>query len=270
MRYTVWIVSPVNYGHEKAFCEVALSLRDGLRGLGHECEIVSDLGECEGKTIVLGANATPHLVPLGEGFIIYNFEQVAKGSPWMTEAYLNLLAMHEVWDYSVENIRQLENFGILNVKHCEVGYMPVLLRIVRQEETIDVLLYGSMNDRRGKVVDELMDLGVNVKVLPVGTYGSERDDFISRSKIVLNCHYYGCDAPFEIVRCSYLMANKKCIVSETGLDDEHEGIYYSDYDGLAGSCLELLGDDKRRLGMAQLGFDAFSLKSQTDILRRLV
>jgi hypothetical protein len=70
------------------------------------------------------------------------------------------------------------------------------------------------------------------------------DDLIFRSKIILNIHYYEA-AIFEIFRCSYLMANRKCIVSEVGNDKDLENrftgvIYFSDYSNIVHNCVNLL------------------------------
>ena len=44
-------------------------------------------------------------------------------------------------------------------------------------------------------------------------YGRELDQYIARSKVVLNLHFYE-KASFEIFRVSHLLANHKCVVTE--------------------------------------------------------
>lgn len=269
-QYTVWIVSPLGYLHSRCFEEVALSLNEAVLELGHESKIVTRREECTGKTIVLGA----HLLSDGtlpSDSIIYNLEQA--GGNFMTLGYLGLLSEHEVWDYSPRNIEILKKYGI-EARLCEIGYMPGLTRIINnQDPSIDVLFIGSQNERRMNVLRRLAAMGVAVHCA-FNVYGEERNALIADAKIVLNMHFYDAGV-FEIVRCSQLMANKACIVSETGMDEKLEEPYkdavcFCSYDSLITCCLDLLADDSAREALAQKGFEVFSGCSQAGGLRGLV
>jgi hypothetical protein len=77
-----------------------------------------------------------------------------------------------------------------------------------------------------------------------GVYGEKRDEYISRSKVILNCHNYNSEL-FEIVRCFYLMTNRKAIVSEinqtTKIDQRYKlGIYGSPYEELVENCIKVV------------------------------
>lgn len=54
--------------------------------------------------------------------------------------------------------------------------------------------------------------------------GDERDQYIARAKVVLNMHRFQETKVFEIARVSYLLANRKAVVSEissaTVVDDD--------------------------------------------------
>ncbi len=68
------------------------------------------------------------------------------------------------------------------------------------------------------------------------THGRARDELISRAKVVLNVHFYP-TAIFEIVRVSYLLANRKAVVGECGPSTEidtdiREAIAPANYDRL--------------------------------------
>ena len=91
-------------------------------------------------------------------------------------------------------------------------------------------------------MDKLDASGLKVKIL-FGVYGNERDVWIGRSKLVLNHHFYNSEI-FEIVRVFYLMTNSIAVVAEvnesTSIDSIYStGIYPSNYDQLAGSCIEI-------------------------------
>jgi hypothetical protein len=104
----------------------------------------------------------------------------------------------------------------------------------------------------------------------LGALGASRDAWIARSKIVLNVHYWEAKI-FEIARVSYLLANRRVVVSERGADSTLErglesGVAFADYDGLVDRCVELLGDERARREVAERGYQAFSARSQAEIL----
>jgi hypothetical protein len=55
-------------------------------------------------------------------------------------------------------------------------------------------------------------------------YGQARDALVARARIQLNVHYYEAKV-FEVVRVSYLLANGRFVVSETGADAEEEASF---------------------------------------------
>ncbi len=269
-RYSIWIVSPPNYIHSHAFDEVALALHTAFRALGLAAEIVREPPRLGDVSIVLGANLLSTTVPTDKRLILFNLEQITPNSPWLTDAYVALLARYPVWDYSERNIVELGRMGIM-AQYCGIGYMPELTRIAPAPEDIDVLFVGSLNDRRIAVLQQLAAGGVNVEAR-FNIYGSDRNSFIARSKIILNVHYYK-SRVFEIVRVSYLLANRKCVVSETGSDAAFEsqfasGVAFAPYDMIAETCTRLLRDTGARRDLAQAGFDRMVALPQTEYLRR--
>jgi len=149
--------------------------------------------------------------------------------------------------------------------------MPELTRIPAAPEDIDVLFVGSLNERRIAVLKQLAERGINVEAR-FNVYGADRDAFVARSKIILNIHYYE-SRVFEIVRVSYLLANKKCVVSETGSDPAYENqfrdaVAFVPYDGLAEACAVLLRDPQARRKLAEDGFERMQRLPQTDYLRQ--
>ena len=78
---------------------------------------------------------------------------------------------------------------------------------------------------------------------------------------------------FEITRVSYLLANKRAVVSERGADrtlerDVEAGVAFAEYEELVERCVELLGDERARRELAERGYRTFSARSQADILDR--
>lgn len=270
-HFSLWIVTPPGYAHSRCFEEAALALQAGFAELGYDAPIVTDAAEIKDYAVVLGANLLPRLnIPLPEKLILYNLEQVQPDSNWFKPEYLALLKRYPVWDYSRRNIERLKAEGI-EAALCGVGYMPCLTRISPAPvRDIDVLFVGSLNDRRKAVLEEIARAGKAVKAA-FNVYGPERDALIARAKIVLNLHFYEAQV-FEIIRVSYLLANRVCVVSETGLDEELEaplkrGIAFASYEKLAEACLQLLDNEAERARLAEAGFAAFSAMKQTPMLK---
>ena len=274
MRFAVAVVKPPsNPTIGGGFREIAEALHHGLVALGHDSVLTNRLDLDDRRTIVLGGN---HLVHYGlkppNNPIFYNLEQLGDDSPWMAmPQFVDLFRRYPHWDYSQANIERLAAMGLPRPAHVPIGYVPELTRIAPAPEDVDVLFYGALNGRRYAVLRDLHDRGFRVKWL-TGAYGASRDAWIARSKIVLNMHYWDAKI-FEIARVSYLLANRRAVVSERGTDPalEHgleSGIAFADYDGLVDRCVELLGDERARRELAERGYEAFSARDQAAILQR--
>lgn len=271
-HFTIWIVTPPHLRHAQAmFADVAEGLRAAFAALGYDAPIVTEPEQVRDYAVVLAPQLLPGITKkLPRRMILYNLEQVHKGSKWFTPQYVLMLRNFPVWDYSMQNIEQLQAFGVKHAALCGVGYMPVLSRIAPVEEDIDVLFYGTMNERRQLALKQI-SRGANV-VATAQSFGAERDGLIARAKIVLNLHFYESQV-FEIVRVSYLLANRKCVVSETGFDAALEaplsgGVAFAPYNQLTDTCLKLLAEPAQRTVFSEGGYRAFSAQSQVPMLER--
>lgn len=264
MAYSIYIVSPPGYPHSQSFTEVAEGLKEGFAELGFVAPIVTTTEQITGRAVILGANLIPSFnLHVPDDAILFNLEQAS--SAWFTDAYTNLLRRHEVWDYSTQNIELLRQKGV-TAKFCPIGYEPCLTRIAPREEDYDVLFYGSVFGRRTEILRRFQEAGVVVNVL-FGCYGSERDAWIARSKIILNLHAYE-NAPLERVRLSYLWANKKFIISEQSIDQGlGQDAVYTPTEQLPAMCYQYLQDPVGRSIVAQRGFDQFSQTRQSEYLK---
>ena len=264
-RYALRVVRPAGYVHSDAFAEVAEALQWALDELG----LRGTSGDADVREIVLGWNLLKPDETLPTDAIVYNLEQVSPDSPWFPNGAFERLARHEVWDYSLGNLRALADAGV-SARHVPVGYAPSWSRIERAAEDIDVLFYGGMNERRWNITEALEKKGATVGVLS-DCYGATRDAFIARSRIVLNMHYYEA-RNFETVRVAYLLANRRFVVSETGSDAAleepfREGIAFAPYDRLVDTCLHYLHRRAERRAIAQRGYEIIASRPMTESLR---
>ncbi|BBX47777.1 hypothetical protein GCM10009641_19740 [Mycobacterium cookii] len=274
MQFAVAIVSPPsNPTVGGAFQEVAETFHYALRALGHDSVLTTRLDLDERRTIVFGANHLVHYgLPVPKNPIFYNLEQLGDDSPWIAmPEFIDLFRRYQNWDYSQTNIEYLAALGLPRPAYVPIGYVPELTRIPPAAEDIDVLFYGMLSERRYAVLKDLQDRGLRVKWLS-GVLGASRDAWIARSKIVLNLHYWEAKI-FEIARVSYLLANRRTVVSERGADPTLEreleaGVVFADYDELVDRCVEMLGDERARRELADRGYQAFAARDQAAIVDR--
>ncbi len=272
MKYAVCVVTPPDYPHSEAFREVAVTLHDGLLALGHDVILADGPASPGRRVIVLGVNLLRHATSaVAADSILYNLEQVSPESPWFPAQSIEQLRRRQVWDYSERNIAALADLGIRGVRHVPIGYVAALTRIAATAEDIDVLFVGSLNERRLHVLEALRLRGLRVEAV-FGVYGAARDALIARARIVLNIHFYAARV-FEVVRVSYLLANRRFVVSEHGADlDEEgafsEGVAFAEYDELVDSCVHYLERPVLRQRIAAQGLALMQGRDVRPYLRR--
>lgn len=120
--------------------------------------------------------------------IVFNQEPLlAKQRNFMHIGYFAWLTQtDEVWDYDEENLRVLKLIRPDVKLHV---LKPYKVWPKEAKKDIDILFYGSMNDHRKKILDELSKRH-NVKILTNCWDSNELDRWILRSNILLNLHYY--------------------------------------------------------------------------------
>lgn len=258
--YNVVVVQPPGYVHSAAFREVAETLVHALRRLGHDATLTGDPAVPGRRPIVLGSNLLPRYpLPLPKDAILYNLEQIDPGSTWLRPELRALFRAHEVWDYSARNAARYAELGLAAPRVVPIGWVPELTRIPRApREDVDVLFYGSVNERRLAILRALQARGLAVEA-HYGLYGERRDRLVARAKVILNVHFFEAKV-FEIVRVSYLLANGRCVLSERGADADEErafepGVAFAPYEGLVERCVELVRNQAERARLAAAGLE---------------
>lgn len=267
-EFQITVVRPEGYLHSECFREVAETLQFGLRSIGHKAKIQENVFDPSATNIILGGHllAPQHAQMIPDGSILYNLEQI--GGAKLPETFYLAASRHQVWDYSPLNIAKWKEANLaFQPVLVELGYVPELQRIVSAPlQDIDVMFYGSINERRLALLKKLQEEGLEV-FAAFGGYGEQRDALIARSKVVLNVHYYNTQV-FEIVRVSYLLANSKAVVTEVSPDigDLTDAVASFSYDSLVEGCLELVRNEAKRTELEKAGFQRFSAKKETGIL----
>jgi hypothetical protein len=205
--------------------------------------------------------------------VFYNLEQVEDDLfDWMP-ALKPAFARFEVWDYSLRNIARLRSHAPV-LFHLPIGTVPELSRIrPASVQDIDVLFYGALTDRRRAALDAIRAAGLSVQAV-FGVYGQERDALIARAKIVLNLHKHAAQV-FEIVRVSYLLANRKAVVSEitptTDIDaDLVDAVCGVPLEDLPRACRRLVDDEAARFALQERGFARMTARNEVHAVRKLL
>lgn len=274
MHFTLVKMAPPGALSARGFDDVILPLYYALARLGFSVETKANAVNPDSVNILFGTCQAPGLADafFPPNSIIFNLEQITEGSSWANGEYAAHLKRFAVWDYSPRNIARMEkDFDLTGATLMRLGYVPEMTRLRRDfPQDIDLLFYGTVNERRQKALDELAAGGLRLGTL-TGGYGAERDHAIARSKAACNIHYYT-PAALEVARLGYLWANRKAVLSELQGDTEvppglESACLFSAHAELRGAARRLLADDALREKQAEAGFAAFSALRQEEFLK---
>ena len=251
-KINICLIKPENYIHSYAFLELGELVYFSLKDLGFDVTLEFNKIEPDFKNIIIGCHLLDptFIEQVPKSTIIINTEQIGSGTTDWDKNIFTWGTNFEVWDYSTKNIEKLNEIGVNSPKLLKIGYQKELSRLDQsKKKDVDVLFYGSVNDRRNYILEKLVSKGLKVKTL-FGVYGRERDEWIERSKLVLNLHFYDSQI-FEIVRVFYLLTNSVAVIGEvnesTSIDTIcREGIYAAKFDDLVAGCINLIEDDSLR------------------------
>ena len=162
--------------------------------------------------------------------IVFNQEPLtATQRQFMHKGYFAWLKQaDEVWDYDEQNIEVLKlirpdvKLHVLKPYKDWSVYKPGV-------KDIDILFYGTMNEHRAKILNELKK---KYKVAIIQTWdGRVLDSYIMRSKVLLNIHYYYESSMQEQARMIRWIGSPCRIVSEKSWKN-YLGVEEFDYEDL--------------------------------------
>ena len=263
--YRVLLAATGRDVHLEGLRDLAEALHCGLMRLGAAAGVVERPEHGSGRLIVLGAHALDpeDLARLPADAILYNLEQLTEDLFARAPHYREAMRRFPVWDYDAANAARYAAFGLpAAAAVVPVGYVPEWTRITpAPQQDIDVLFYGSLNERRLGILKELRDAGLRVEP-HFGVYGPARDALIGRAKIVLNVHFYDAQI-FEAARVGYLLANRACVVAEAGdrtaIDPRlRDALCAVPRAEIVDACVRLVRDAEERRALGERGHAAFS------------
>ena len=275
----ICIIKPNNYIHSLAYLEIAELLHYSVLELNKNSKISYNFIDINPKVknIIFGAHLLNDdmINSIPNDTIIFNTEQIESINEIWKKRILLLASKGIVfWDYSEHNLNHLLKELNVKGKLFEIGFQKDLQRIKKNnDKEVDVLFYGSMNNRREKIINSLLKKNIKVKCL-FGVYGKDRDDWIGKSKLVLNLHFYDSKI-FEIVRVFYLLINAIPVVSEIDDDTKYnnnylKGIKHTKYESLERNILNLLEDEKERKLIGLNGFNIIKKYPQINFTKSIL
>jgi hypothetical protein len=185
--------------------------------------------------------------------IIINTEYYEHGNIKNLLKYINLYHNNNfyIFDYNKINIQNIKKLFInVNIYYFPLIYNEYLedfynkninYKLSWNEKDIDILFYGSLNERRGKIIDNLRKKYNIVYFVDIYNH-SDFSKLINRSKIVLNILFYNYNIVFDYYRNSFLLANNILLVTECdnnfdynieyNLKDIEDNIIISNYENI--------------------------------------
>lgn len=221
MRIALVLLAPENI--TPIFTEIMELYAAHLQDLGHEILMVANTLKKDRLNILFAYQYLPTesfpVITAQYRYIIFQLEQLSTEGGWYAQNGRSFEQMRplfekalQIWDFAPENIDYLNQRGLVS-RLIPPGYHASLERCLPNlKQDIDVLFYGSPGARRFELLEKLDKVCTVMKCYMV--YGSERDQLISRSKIVLNIHFSPVLPHTEQVRLSYLFNNQAFVISE--------------------------------------------------------
>jgi len=244
-----------------AFTETALCLCDSIRAMGLGSNHLVNIANPRGVSIVLGA-LPPLLGPLEQldprKTMIFNLEQLASTSALVDAQYIQWLRKWLVLDYHGLNVECLRRVNGAAQRALELPIVPsrsvVFETSLPADKTVDVLFFGSLNERRTELLRRLEQAGLRVETV-AGAYADELAPAIKRARLVLHIHFYDTGL-FPIARILQPVAGGVPVVCETSVfsarsDWSRSGIVFAPYDGLVDACRSLLASGQEQRARAE-------------------
>jgi SAM-dependent methyltransferase len=209
------IVQPTGYLHSLGFLDQARFFRYQFRRLGAHVTLAKNRLRHGAINFVFGAHRGFD-AELRDRYtcIFVNLEQLGSGGSPVAPEYLKLLASSAVVDYDAANVCAYTPYSsdVPLVSFAHAPYLKGVSSPALETRPIGLLFFGSLNERRGRLLSEIEAAG-HKPVVALGLYGPERDDAVRQAKAVFNCHFYD-SARFEQARVFQCLSLGTPVISE--------------------------------------------------------
>lgn len=210
------ILQPVGYVHSLGFLDQARYFRHQFRRMGAEVTLGKNRLREDAVNFVFGAHlGFPQEWTRRHACIFVQLEQLGHGGARVNAPYLDLLRRNAVVDYDAANVASYatQAADVPLVPFLHAPYLHAEQSPPLEERPIDLLFFGSMNDRRRNFFEQVEASGVSISIFDHAIYSAERDHYIRQAKAVLNCHFYE-TSRFEQARAFQCLSLGTPVVSE--------------------------------------------------------
>ena len=124
-----------------------------------------------------------------------------------------------LYDYSDTNIQILNNMGFETKYHPYISLsneMNYLNSLHIVPKLYDIGFVGCINERRRKILDELENNNITVRIIE--SFGNERDNQLAQCRYILNIHWASNFDIFESIRCNRWIQTGFKIITETSIE----------------------------------------------------
>ena len=279
LKTSINVIKLIPNEHSAIFDDLADLLYYALIEMGRETKVSLGIVDEKCLNIVISVfHSKEFFQALPDDSIIINteplFVELGGLNEFWSQIVESLIEKFQFWDYSKSNLEILQDRNLHGAKLLNFGYQKELNRVNRKvDQEIDLLFYGSMSLRRREILDKCEKMGLNV-YRTFGCYGTERDELISKSKVVINIHQIEKSA-FEIMRMHYLWNNGVATVAEidpdeTILDRYKEIVHGLPYEQVALECFILARKEDIRKELEVRTLENFMKMPQSGYLSELL
>ena len=221
-------------------------LKQSIENHNHNCEIVkADIfnksykqygNDCTFIIYCIFTIEPKSLLYIRNRFIIYQLEQhvndnISRHYSAMLENGLFKLFYSSAlknYDYCQQNISVFKN-KFPDLDQPKLFEVPIgRLKKHKTLKDIDILFVGCINQKRTDIIQKIGQVFPNVKVITYGIFDIELANYLERSKIVLNIHFYD-NAILERVRINEALQYGTFVISEKPNQSDISAIeYYKD------------------------------------------
>jgi hypothetical protein len=203
---------------------IAIFMSKIINKNGYECKIIYELqvSDCINSTendiyIIIFNNSNHGLLP--KKFIVYQLEQLT--SKYFNKNKINELEKsNKIWEYCLYNYNNYSQIDKEKILFQPLPFIRNQSSIENYDLEYDIFFYGTINKRRFLIMNYLSSK-YKVKI-GFGCIGEEKHNYIKKSKIILNLHYYD-NASLETCRLNEIFQYKKIIISEKPADYDIDG-----------------------------------------------
>jgi len=200
---------------------IANNLLDELKKLNFSCVISDGIINTDKMHIIL----CPNNLQMPQNYIIFQLQQISKSGNTIGKISNDIKNSVLTFDYSLSNFIYYNNifenfvsYQLLPISNKLIEFIP--------EYSYDVLYFGSLNDRRKKILD-----GLSKENFIIATghelFGDNLYYHIKKAKIILNLHNQY-DSILETYKLNEILQFNTLIISETTNESNIKKLYEDD------------------------------------------